>query len=73
MALNDDDGVMRDPNATLDRIFIEEYLRTHGYVDSPEPRKAELLKEAAVYAAVKLAELEARAHYLHDSHGTAER
>ena len=49
---------MEDPEAQLERAFIDEYLRLHGH--DPEA--------ASIYAAGKLAEFESRAHYVHDIH-----
>jgi hypothetical protein len=70
------DVPMEDPQALLERAFIEEYLRNRGYTLRslhelpPEPLKA-ILRDASLYAATKLAEVEARAAYVHDIHGVA--
>ena len=60
-----------DPEAHLESALIEDFLRARGY-DSralkmlPEEQATRLLKEASVYAATKLAEVEARAHFVHE-------
>jgi hypothetical protein len=65
---------LEEPQAALERAFIDEYLRTHDqdllsvYALPAEERK-NILREAALYAAIRLAEHEARAHYIHDIHG----
>ena len=64
----------RDPEAQLERAFIDEFLRAQGH-DShsigglPEEERQTLLKAASVYAAGKLTEVEARAHFVHELHG----
>jgi hypothetical protein len=65
---------MQDKYAQLERAFIDEFLRTSGHdrhtVDAlPPEKRIALLTQASEYAAVKLAEVEARAHYVHDIHG----
>jgi hypothetical protein len=74
-----DFGVPRveDPEAQLERAFIDEYLYQHGHDSEtvrrlPEADKLRLLEAASVYAAGKLAEFEARAHYVHNLHGAGE-
>ena len=63
--------------AQLERALIDEFLRTHGYdpanVSGPPNAELELLmKQAYTYASGKLAEVEARAHFVHDIHGGVE-
>lgn len=65
---------MEDPEAQLERAFIDEYLRLHGHNPEavrslPEGEVIILLEAASIYAAGKLAEFESRAHYVHDIHG----
>ena len=63
----------QDLHADLERALITEYLRgrgqdpdaLHGRDDVEAHR---LLREAATYAAGRLTEVEARAHYVHDIH-----
>jgi hypothetical protein len=67
---------MQDKYAQLERAFIEEFLRMNG-LDShtvlalPEDKRLAILTQASSYAAVKLAEVEARAHYVSDIHGAS--
>jgi hypothetical protein len=65
--------LMADPEAQLERAFIDEYLRLHGHdpltVRSlPEAQVMTLLEAASTYAAGRLAEFQSRAHYVHDIH-----
>jgi ribonuclease HIII len=65
---------MQDKYAQLERALIDEFLRINGYdshtvLTLPEEKRIALLTNAAEYAAVKLAEVEARAHYIHEIHG----
>ena len=69
---------MGDPNAELEQAFISEYLASHHHDHAsverlPELERIGLLRDACVYAAARLAELEARVHYLHDIHGASQR
>lgn len=69
---------LQDPQGKLERALIEEYLRQHGCsldtvsMKAPGERRR-LLAEAAQHAAVRLAEIDARAAYIHDIHGGSER
>ena len=68
------DVPMADPNAQLERALIDEYLRSQGYElrtlhELPAERVKQLLREASLYAAGKLTEVEARASYVQDIHG----
>jgi hypothetical protein len=65
---------MQDKYAQLERVFIDEFLRINGYdshtvLAMPEDKRIAILTQAAECAAVKLAEVEARAHYVHEIHG----
>ncbi len=65
---------MEDPEGRLEQALIAEFLRARGYDSDglsalPEEQSQRLLKEASIYAAVKLAEIEARAHFVHGIHG----
>jgi len=62
---------MEDPQAQLERAFINEYITLRGYNPEsvrlrPEAEVMTLLEAASIYAAGKLAEFESRAHYVHD-------
>jgi hypothetical protein len=64
---------MEDPEAQLERAFIDEYLKLHGHTledvrKLPQPELTALLEAASTYAAGKLAEFESRAHYVHEIH-----
>jgi hypothetical protein len=62
-----------DPEGQLERAFIDEFLQARGYAPGtlhtlPEDQARKLLTAASVYAATKLAEVEAKAHFVHDIH-----
>ena len=65
---------VQDPEGQLERAFIDEFLRARGH-DShtlqalPEDQSKRLREAASVYAAGKLAEVEARAHFVQEIHG----
>jgi hypothetical protein len=72
-----DPPAVKDLKSQLERALIDEFLRTHGYdranVSGPPSAEHErLMKEACTYASGKLAEVEARAHFVHDMHGDVE-
>jgi hypothetical protein len=65
----------RDPSSgvqgALERAFLDEFLSARGYTFQSieklaKPRREALLREAAAYATLKLAEIEARAHFVKD-------
>jgi hypothetical protein len=70
---------MEDPFGQLERNLIDEFVRARGYdlhkIDElPELERMELLKAACAYASARLAEVEARFHYVHEIHdGSAAR
>jgi hypothetical protein len=71
--VTDERRVLRAPLADLERALIETFIHARGFDDQkllglPEQDREALLKEASVYASSKLAEVEMRAHYLHDIH-----
>jgi hypothetical protein len=62
---------MEDPEGQLEHSLIEEFLLAHGHAPSALPALTEdqrrhLLEAASVYAAGRLAEIQARAHYVHE-------
>jgi hypothetical protein len=68
-----DTPVGEDPVARLERAFIAEFLEARGYDADrlqtlSEAQVHELLKEASVYASMKLMEVEARARLVTDLH-----
>lgn len=65
--------ILRAPLADLERALIETYLHAKGLDEGklaalPPAEREALLSEASVYASAKLAEIEARSHYLHEIH-----
>jgi hypothetical protein len=68
-----DEFIQSDPEATLERAFIAEFLQRHGHTIStihelPEVEATALMKEASIYASARLSEVDARSHYVHDIH-----
>jgi hypothetical protein len=64
---------VQDHEAKLERALIEEYLREHGHTlqdleSLAEDARRQLLQDASMYAAGRLAEIEARAHYVKEIH-----
>jgi len=71
-----DTPAMREPLADLERQLITAYLSGAGHSreallarDDDEARA--LLTAASQYASEKLAEVEARSHYVHALHGSS--
>jgi hypothetical protein len=65
-----------DPHARLERAFLEEFLRERGYSLAalrtlPEELARQLMTEASTYASSRLTEVEARAHFVDEVHGTS--
>jgi hypothetical protein len=70
-----DETVQRDLLAPLEQAFITEFLERRGLSRAslqalPEADAHEILIQASAYASVRLAEVESRAHYVHDLHHT---
>jgi hypothetical protein len=67
------DRPLEDPEGQLESALIEEFLRSRG-LDSvalralPQDAATRVLTEASVYASTKLAEVESRAHFVHEIH-----
>jgi hypothetical protein len=64
---------MQDPEGQLEEALIEGFLRARGLdADAlralPDEEAKRILTEASVYAATRLAEVDARAHYIHEIH-----
>ncbi len=64
---------LRDPEATLERALVDEFLHEHGYDRAsltrlPPDQAERVLADARVFAAGKLAEVAARAHYVQELH-----
>ncbi len=64
---------MQDPQAKLERMYLEEFLRTRGHTIEtikalPEAEAKRLMTEASTYIGTKLAEMERRASMVHEIH-----
>jgi hypothetical protein len=64
----------QDPEAQLEQALIDEFLRMRGHdarsVEAlPADERMRLLQGASVHAALKLAEIESRARFVHELHG----
>jgi hypothetical protein len=62
-----------DHEAKLELALIEEFLRSHGQdfvslASLTDEQRERLLHDASLYASARLAEIEARAHYVGDLH-----
>lgn len=74
---------MEEPDAPLERMYIEAYLQKRGYTlhcdgeplrricDVPEDEAKRLMTAASAYASTKLAEVETRAHFIEEVHSTS--
>jgi hypothetical protein len=67
---------MQAPLSGLERTLIEEFVRLQGYDPAhlenlPPGQRDTLLRNASLHASARLAEIEARAHYVHDLHDGA--
>jgi hypothetical protein len=63
-----DECVQEGAQSPLERMHIEEYLKSKGYDmksvrELPEAEMKELMRQACTYASNKLAEVEARAQF----------
>ena len=68
---------LADPQRQLEQAFIDEYLQLHGYDRArldllPVADRDLLLKQASAWASGKLAEVDARAFFVHEMHGGVE-
>ena len=71
--MNPDVAPMEEPLAELERRLIDEYLRGLGHDPDAVRAKGDeaskkLLAQASTHAALKLTEVESRAHYVRDLH-----
>ncbi len=69
---------LEDPQAQLERALIDEFLQKHGCTLAtvnlkPAPERRDLLTQASQYAAIRLAEIDARAAYVHELHASGPR
>jgi hypothetical protein len=65
---------MIDHMAHLEQALIDDFIRMRGHDPArlhelPAAERDALLRQATTHAATKLAEVEARAHYVHEIHG----
>jgi hypothetical protein len=75
MAITPPDNPVEGPSAKLERALIDEFLTRRGHDPDAlrhrtDSAARELLKEASLYASLKLTEVESRAHYVHDIRST---
>lgn len=75
MSTNKNNGqpAMEEFHAFLEKTLIETYLKGKGYKLEelgrlPEAEAKRLMREASTYASCRLAELEGRAHFIHELH-----
>jgi hypothetical protein len=62
-----------DQTAELERSFINEFLERHGHTQQsvrslPDAERHALLREATLFASMRLTEVESRAHYVESLH-----
>lgn len=74
---------MEAPESSLERMYIEAYLQRKGYTlhshelilhsigALPTGEAKRLMTEASAYASIKLTEVETRAHFIEEIHGTS--
>ncbi len=67
------DSPLDDPRAQLELALISEFLQRHGYSlaslhELPEDQAEAVYKQATLYAAGRLSEVESRSHYYDDMH-----
>jgi hypothetical protein len=70
-----DQSPLQPPLSRLELILIDEFVRTQGYdpdrlSDLPEQERKNLLRDASVYASMKLTEVESRAHFVEEIHSS---
>lgn len=73
MATDPDVPPLEEPLAELERRLIDEYIRNLGLDPDAvrsrsDPAARRVLADAAQYAALKLTEIESRAHFVQDLH-----
>lgn len=59
---------------SLERAYIQEYLRSQGYTlellrQLPEDESHRLMRAASMYASARLSEVENRSHLVEELHG----
>ena len=73
---NPDLPAMEGQTAHLELALIEQFIRARGFDPArlhelPDDERHQLQKDATAHAALKLAEMESRAHYVHDIHNAS--
>lgn len=76
MSIDPGSSPLTDPKAQLERALRHEYLGELGYDETslealPPEHRLEVLRQIARRVAVALAEVDARASYVHDIHGAS--
>lgn len=71
---NMDENVLEGPQSALERRLIREYLRGKGYRLEdlrrlPKEEAKQLMRQACMYASLKLAEIESKAQFREDIRG----
>lgn len=71
---NMDDTTARGAQATLERAFVEEYLKGHGSSLEqlhllPAEQAQALMREASLFASLRMSEVEDRSHLVEELHG----
>jgi len=74
MSHDPDAQPIEDHTAHLEQALIEDFIRRRGHDPAKlgaltAAERDQLLKQASLYASSRLAEVEARAHYVHEIHG----
>lgn len=68
-----EERILQAPMGELERALIETFVHARGFdaeslARLPQAQHDALLREASVFASSKLAEVEARSHYVHELH-----
>jgi hypothetical protein len=71
MLLDPDQTPRPDQTAELERALIDEFLERRGHTlhsvaSLPDAERHALMREASLYASMRLSEVESRAHYVDD-------
>jgi hypothetical protein len=72
-SLDRDQCESEGPQTTLEKLFFEEYLKEKGLTleklrQLPPAEAQKYMREASLYASLKLAEVESRARFHHEIH-----
>ena len=66
--MDDEDCLTEGPQSALEKKFVEDYLQSKGYSRDtlhklPDELVKQLMREACMYASLKLAEVEAKSQF----------